>query len=97
MTDHGTYARRIRDKISVALAPARLVVEDQSARHAGHAGADPAGETHFRVTVVADAFQGRSRAERHRQIYTLLAEELADRVHALSLRTHTPEEDDARA
>lgn len=86
-------ATRIRAKLTEALAPTRLEVEDESHRHAGHAGHDPRGESHFRVTVVSDRFAGRGRVERHRMVNAVLAEELKDRVHALALRTLAPDED----
>ncbi len=85
-------ADRIRQKLTEALSPAFLDVVDQSERHAGHAGHDPRGESHFQVTIVSPAFAGRSRLERHRLVNDILAEELADRVHALALITRTPEE-----
>lgn len=87
-----TFAERIREKLTQALAPSELVIEDESARHAGHAGARPEGETHFRVTIVSSAFAGATRIERQRRVYALLAEELSERVHALALRAQTPEE-----
>jgi BolA protein len=85
-------ADRIRTKITEALAPIRLVVQDESLRHAGHAGARPEGETHFCVEICSAAFAGLSRIERQRLVHQVLAEELRDRVHALSLATTTPEE-----
>ena len=85
-------ADRISAKLMAELGPERLEVVDESAQHAGHAGARPGGETHFRVTVVAAAFEGLSRVERQRRIYALLAEEMRDRVHALSLSALTPAE-----
>jgi len=60
--------------------------------HEGHAGARPGGETHFRVTIVAEAFRGRSRLDRHRMVNTALAEELADGVHALAIHASAPGE-----
>jgi BolA protein len=87
-----TIAERIRTKLEAGLAPRRLAVFDDSHRHAGHAGAREGGETHFRVEVVADGFAGKSRIERQRVVYALLAEELADRVHALQLTTLAPGE-----
>lgn len=87
-----TYAERIRRKLTEGLAPVRLEVADDSHRHAGHAGADPAGETHFRVAVVSAAFAGKSRVERQRMVHALLAEELAERVHALSIAARAPDE-----
>jgi BolA protein len=86
-------ADRIREKLTAGLQPTRLAVVDESHRHAGHAGARPEGESHFRVEVVAAAFTGESRIARQRRVYALLAEELAGPVHALALTTLTPEED----
>ena len=87
-----TVADRIRSKLTSALAPSRLVVLDESHRHAGHAGSRPEGETHFHVEITSAAFAGLSRVARQRLVYDVLAEELRDRVHALSLATTTPEE-----
>jgi BolA family transcriptional regulator, general stress-responsive regulator len=80
-------------KLTRTFDPVRLDVVDESARHAGHAGARPEGETHFRVEVVSGAFEGLSRVARQRLIHEALAEELKTRVHALSLAALTPEED----
>lgn len=88
-----SVAATIREKLSREFAPTRLVIVDQSARHAGHAGAHPDGESHFAVTIVAAAFAGLGRVARQRLVYQTLAGELATRVHALSLTTLTPEED----
>jgi len=85
-------AERIRDKLTEAFAPVELSVEDESARHAGHSGARPEGETHFRVRIVADAFQSMNRVERQRRVYAVLAEEMKDRVHALALTVMAPGE-----
>lgn len=85
-------ANRIRAKLTDALSPTRLDIVDDSAKHIGHAGHDGRGESHFAVVVVSDAFDGLSRVARQRLVYDLLSEELADRIHALSLRTLTPAE-----
>ncbi|HUI16624.1 MAG TPA: BolA family protein [Alphaproteobacteria bacterium] len=85
-------AARIRAKLGAALAPSHLEIVDESARHAGHAGARPGGETHFRVEIVAAAFEGCSRVARQRRVYEILKDELAGGVHALSLSTLTPAE-----
>ncbi|HEX6980564.1 MAG TPA: BolA family protein [Alphaproteobacteria bacterium] len=90
-----TVAERIRRKLTQAFSPARLDIIDDSHRHAGHAGARPEGETHFSVEIVSDAFTGRTRVERQRLVYATLADELRERVHALALKTLTPEEDRA--
>lgn len=84
------------EKLTRALAPIRLEVVDESSRHAGHAGARPEGETHFRIEVVSNSFRGLNRVARQRMVYDLLAEELKTRVHALSLSALTPEEDAER-
>ncbi len=86
-------ADRIKDKLVTALSPTRIEVVDESHLHAGHAGARPEGETHFRVEIVAAAFAGQNRVARQRMVNDVLAEELADRVHALSMKTLAPEED----
>ena len=86
-------ATAMQEKLTRALAPLRLDIVDDSHRHAGHAGANPAGESHFTVTVVSAAFEGKSRVERQRLVYGVLADEMAGRVHALSLQTLTPDED----
>ncbi len=87
-----SIANNIREKLNAAFAPTQLVVEDESAKHDGHAGAPPEGETHFRVHIVAAAFEGLSRVERQRRVYAALAEELRERVHALALNVQTPRE-----
>ncbi|MBU6444808.1 MAG: BolA family transcriptional regulator [Alphaproteobacteria bacterium] len=82
----------IRRKLTEGFAPAALDIEDESSRHAGHAGSRPGGETHFRVRIVSPAFEGVSRVERQRRIYAALADELKTRVHALVLTALTPAE-----
>jgi BolA family transcriptional regulator, general stress-responsive regulator len=88
-----TVADTMHQKLTQRFAPTRLDIVDESHRHAGHAGARAGGETHFAVTIVASAFAGHSRVARQRLVYQTLAEELAIRVHALSLTTLTPDED----
>ena len=85
-------AARIRAKLGAALQPERLEIVDESARHAGHAGARPGGETHFRVEIVSAAFEGQAPLARQRRVYAILADELREGVHALSLSTLTPGE-----
>jgi BolA protein len=88
----GAILEAIRDKLTSAFAPSRLEVEDDSARHAGHAGARPGGESHFNVTIEAQAFAGAGRVARQRMVYHALAEELAGPVHALSVKALAPGE-----
>jgi BolA protein len=77
-------------KLTQGFAPTRLDVVDESHQHAGHAGHRPGGETHFRVTIVAQAFSGKSRIERHRMVNETLSEELAGGVHALAIHAEAP-------
>jgi BolA protein len=83
---------QITEKLRKAFAPVSLHVEDESHRHEGHVGHRPGGETHFRVYIVSEAFQGKSRLERHRMINGALAEELSGGVHALAIHAAAPTE-----
>lgn len=87
-----SVAGRLRARLEAGLAPLQLEVTDESAAHAGHAGAGAGGETHFRIFVVSAAFAGLGRVARQRLVYDLLAEELAGPVHALSLTAKAPDE-----
>lgn len=90
----------IEEKLNAAFSPQRLAVLNESHLHAGHhhTGSghhetfDGKGETHFRVRIVADAFSGMSRVERHRAVNAALAEELAGNVHALAIEPAAPGE-----
>ncbi|MHA7870806.1 MAG: BolA family protein [Hyphococcus sp.] len=82
----------IQRKINERLSPAVLEVKDESHLHAGHAGAREGGESHFRILVVSDQFEGLSRVARQRVINDILREELAGPVHALAMQTLTPSE-----
>jgi BolA protein len=88
----GAIIEAIRDKLQTAFEPTRLEVEDDSARHAGHAGAAPGGESHFNVTIESAAFVGTSRVARQRMVYRTLADELAGPVHALAVKALAPGE-----
>ena len=83
---------QIETKLEKALQPESLTVVDESDLHAGHAGHRPGGETHFRVHIVASAFAGKGRIERHRLVNSVLAEELAGPVHALAVHPTAPGE-----
>ena len=87
-----SVADAIRAKLTAAFTPQRLDVYDESHLHHGHAGSPGTGESHFRVTIVANAFEGLSRVDRHRKINHTLAAELRGQVHALALTTLTPDE-----
>lgn len=79
-------------KLETSLAPVVLEVIDESHLHAGHAGWRESGETHFRIHVVADAFAGKSRVDRHRMVNAIVAEELKAGVHALAITARAPGE-----
>lgn len=88
-----TVAGRIEARLKAAFAPEKLVVKDESHLHAGHAGARPEGETHFRLLIVAERFEGLSRVARQRLVNEALKEELAGPVHALAMTTRAPSEE----
>ncbi len=92
-------AERLQQTLTQAFAAELVVVRDDSARHAGHAGAQPGGQTHFTVLVVAAAFRGQTRVARSRAAHAALAQEFgpaeAGGMHALSLTLRTPEEHQA--
>ncbi len=84
--------RKIHDKLTAALAPSLLEVIDVSHLHAGHAGAKSAGQSHFTIKIVSEAFRGKSLVQCHRLVNEVLAEELAGAVHAISIKASPPED-----
>ena len=86
-----TRLDKIRAALEAALAPEQLEIEDQSHRHAGHAGA-ATGRGHFHVDIVAAAFAGESAVARHRRVYAALGPLMETDIHALSLRARAPGE-----
>lgn len=74
-----------------SLNPEHIEIQDDSASHAGHAGAKSGGG-HFFLTIVSDAFTGQATLARHRKIYDLLGELMQQQIHALSIKAHTPDE-----
>ncbi|MDQ1080181.1 BolA family transcriptional regulator [Pseudoroseomonas cervicalis] len=87
-----TRAERMREVLLEAFAAAEIRIEDDSHRHAGHAGARPGGETHYNLVVIAPDFRGMNRVARSRAVHAALAAEFGSGLHALSLRLLTPEE-----
>lgn len=87
----------IHSKLTAAFSPDVIEVIDESDKHKGHGGWREGGETHFRVRIVAQAFSGMSRVNRHRAVNEQLADELAGGVHALAIEARSPEEPDPRA
>jgi len=81
---------QLRSALERELAPLSLQIIDDSALHAGHAGAREGG--HFTIDVVSGVFRGRPQLERHRLVYAAVAPLMGRGVHALSIRAHSPEE-----
>ncbi|BAZ94589.1 stress-induced morphogen [Thiohalobacter thiocyanaticus] len=81
----------IRERLTAALQPEDLEIQDDSARHAGHEGAKGGGG-HFNVRIVSPAFAGRNLLERHRMVYDALGDAMHSEIHALSIEAKTPEE-----
>ena len=83
---------RMAAVLTQALAPMRMEIEDESARHAGHSGASPAGETHYRIAIVSESFTDLSRVQRSRLVHDVLGVEFQAGLHALSLKLRSPRE-----
>ena len=95
MTDdkkHLSRTERMQTLLTAQFAPQKILIEDQSALHHGHAGAQPGGQTHYRLTLVSQAFEGLTRVARQRLIYHALREEFETGLHALALDLKTPSE-----
>ncbi|KAI0785617.1 bola-like protein [Abortiporus biennis] len=95
-TPAGPVESSIHQKLATLLNPSELVVTNDSWQHRHHAPMRAQGggngETHFSISIVSDAFKGKSTIQRHRIIYDALSDEFSDGLHALSLKTKTPEE-----
>jgi BolA family transcriptional regulator, general stress-responsive regulator len=83
--DLGPVGQVLKAKLVAAFSPSHFELIDESNQHHGHSGAHPSGESHFRVKIASDAFQGKSRVQQHRLINEVLAAELKARVHALAI------------
>jgi len=83
--------QRIETLLTEALAPASLHIDDESALHAGHAGARSGGG-HYRVDIVSEAFTGKNTVARHRLIYAALGDLIPGAIHALAIRASAPDE-----
>lgn len=88
----GPVADEIEKRLRAALAPTRLAVINDSARHRGHVGDDGSGESHFTVEIEAEAFAGMTRLERQRAVNAALGDLMRERVHALAIRARAPGE-----
>jgi BolA family transcriptional regulator, general stress-responsive regulator len=81
---------KLRQMLTAHLAPVSLEIRDDSAKHAGHAGAREGG--HFSIVVVSERFAGRTRMQRHQLVYEAVAELMRTDIHALSIQALTPQE-----
>ena len=84
-------AAEIRQRLA-ALEPTTLDLTDESAQHAGHAGAAPGGQTHWRLSIVSRRFEGKPTVARHRMVYQVLGELMQHPIHALAINARSPEE-----
>ena len=91
MNAHLDIGAEIRTRLA-ALAPTRVELVDESAQHAGHAGASPGGNTHWRLTIVSPRFAGQPTVARHRMVYQALGELMQNPIHALAISARSPEE-----
>jgi BolA family transcriptional regulator, general stress-responsive regulator len=92
MSEMQSRAARLEAVLERTFSPTLLRIEDDSARHAGHTGAQPGGETHYNVLLVSGSFRGMSRVARSRAVHAALQGEFSAGMHALSLILRTPEE-----
>ncbi|HVJ71309.1 MAG TPA: BolA family protein [Sphingomicrobium sp.] len=88
----GPVAAQMIERLTAALSPTRLVLDDQSEQHIGHAGHDARGESHFALIIESPAFAGLSRVDRQRKVYAALGDLMHDRVHALTIQAKAPGE-----
>jgi BolA protein len=91
-TTTGPVAREIIERLTSALSPTSLDLEDQSQHHVGHSGHDPRGESHFALTIISPLFAGLGRVQRQRRVYAALDELMRERVHALTIKALAPGE-----
>ena len=88
----GPVAAEMQRRLNSSLSPTRMELVDDSEAHRGHGGYNPAGESHFSLTIESDAFAGKSRVERQRLVYRALGDLMRERVHALSIKAFAPGE-----
>jgi len=92
LTSTGPVAAEMTRRLTAALEPVSLELDDDSEQHRGHGGYNLAGESHFSLRIVSAAFAGKSRVERQRMVYAALGELMDERVHALSIKAAAPGE-----
>ena len=92
MADTEKTRQTIETLLRQQFSPTFIEVKDESAHHVGHAGAKQSGGGHFALTIVADAFTGLTKVQRHREIYAALGNEIGTSIHALSIQAFAPNE-----
>ena len=93
LTSTGPIAAEIERRLRTALSPTHLSLTDDSEKHRGHGGYNPAGESHFNLVIETAAFAGMNRVQRQRAVYAALGDLMDERVHALSIRASAPGEE----
>jgi BolA protein len=88
----GPVATEMLRRLDSALSPTRIELVDDSEKHRGHGGYNPAGESHFTLQIESETFAGKSRVERQRMVYKALGDLMRERVHALQIRARAPGE-----
>jgi BolA protein len=88
----GPVATEMLARLNSSLSPTRIELVDESEQHRGHGGYNPAGESHFTLTIESAAFAGKNRVERQRLVYAALGDLMRERVHALSIKASAPGE-----
>ncbi|WP_050466823.1 BolA family protein [Herbaspirillum chlorophenolicum] len=91
MSAADTRPERIRERLIATFSPSQCLVEDESALHAGHAGA-ASGGGHYRVRLVSNLFEGKNRVNRHRLVYDCLSDLMQQEIHALAIVALAPSE-----
>ena len=86
----GPVAQEMHRRLTQALRPTMIELIDDSEKHRGHGGYNPAGESHFTLRIESEAFAGKSRIDRQRMVHSALGDLLESRVHALSIRARAP-------
>ncbi|HXH54040.1 MAG TPA: BolA family protein [Sphingomicrobium sp.] len=88
----GPVASEMLERLNSSLGPTQIELSDDSDKHRGHSGYNPAGESHFTLRIESPAFAGKSRVERQRMVYSALGDLMRERVHALSIKASAPGE-----
>ena len=88
----GPVATEMLARLNAALSPTQIELVDDSEKHRGHGGHNPSGESHFSLSIESPAFDGKTRVQRQRLVYSALGELMRERVHALSIKASAPGE-----